>query len=279
MPDHGEVNPARLWIPVVAGALTVALGILAVAGVQWLTADRWPTAVTASQADAIADVLAQNAAFAADIRHARGEYVEAAAAWEADAAWIAQWQEKDAAPQPAVPNPGGQEFPGDDPQGRAFLDSIGATEVHVIFDAGPENCGYAGQEDGPNTLVVGGCYQTAYPDWLFVAWESGIQRLAWPMFVHEAMHWYQYQNFFPYLLAAERTGITHDDYEWTLETDASCRAVYQHGIDRSAFEGSSSPCDIQDWSDGWFVDQLVGLGVRTSAPTPEEFEVSGVVRP
>lgn len=279
MPDHGGMTPARLWIPVLAGVLTVALGIAAVIGLEWLTADRRPTAVTASQADAIADVLAQNAAFAADIRHARGEYVEAAAAWEADAAWIAQWQEKDAAPQPAVPNPGGQEFPGDDPQGRAFLDSIGATEVHVIFDAGPENCGYAGQEDGPNTLVVGGCYQTAYPDWLFVAWESGIQRLAWPMFVHEAMHWYQYQNFFPHLLAAERTGITHDDYEWALETDASCRAVYQHGIDRSAFEGSSSPCDIQDWNDGWFVDQLVGLGVRTSAPTPEEFEVSAVVRP
>ena len=81
------------------------------------------------------------------------------------------------------------------------------------------------------------------------------------------------------LLAAERAGVSHDDYEWALETDASCRAVYQHGIDRSAFDGSSSPCDITDWHDGWFVDQLAALGVRTSAPTPEEFEVSAVVRP
>jgi len=55
--------------------------------------------------------------------------------------------------------------------------------------------------------------------------------------------------------------------------------VYQHGIDLSAFDGSSSPCDITDWHDGWFVDQLAALGVRTSAPTPEEFEVSAVVRP
>lgn len=279
MPDHGEVTPARLWIPVLAGALTVGLGILTVAGLEWLTADRRPTAITASQVDAVAEVFAQNRAVAADIRRARGEYVEAAAAWDADAAWVVQWQEEDASPQAAIPNPGGEEFAGDDPQGRAFLDSIGATDVQVIFDAGSENCGYAAQEDGPNTLVVGGCYQTAYPDWLFVAWEPGIQRLAWPMFVHEAMHWYQYQDFFPYLLAAERAGVSHDDYEWALETDASCRAVYQHGIARSAFEGSSSPCDIDDWHDGWFVDQLVGLGVRTSAPTPEEFEVSAVVRP
>ena len=118
-----------------------------------------------------------------------------------------------------------------------------------------------------------------YPDWLFVAGEPGIERLAWPIFVHEAMHWYQYQNSFPALLAAERAGVSHDDYEWALETDASCRAVYHHGIDRSAFDGSSSPCDITDWHDGWFVDQRAARGVRTSAPTPEEFEVSAVVRP
>ncbi len=279
MPDHGEVNPARLWIPVLAGALTVALGITAVVGVEWLTADRRPSAITASQAGVIADVLAENRAFAADIRGARGEYVEAAAAWEADATWILQWLDEDAAPQSAVANPGGQSFPGDDPQGRAFLDSIGATDVQVIFDAGAENCGYASQDDGPRTLVVGGCYQTAYPDWLFVAWEPGIERLVWPMFVHEAMHWYQYQNYFPYLLAAERAGVSDEDYERALETDASCRAVYQHGIDRSAFANSSSPCDLEDWYEGWFVDQLAALGVRMSAPTPEEFEVSGVVRP
>ena len=164
MPDHGGMTPARLWIPVLAGVLTVALGIAAVIGLEWLTADRRPTVVTASQADAIADVFAENQAFAAELRRARGQYVEAAAAWEADAAWIRQWREQDAAPQPAAPNPGGQVFPGDDPQGRAFLDSIGATEVTVIFDAGPENCGYAGQEDRPRFLVVGGCYQTGYPD-------------------------------------------------------------------------------------------------------------------
>lgn len=273
------MNLARLWIPVLAGALTVALGITAVIGLEWLTADRRPAAVTASQAEVIDEVFAANRTLAADIRRARGAYVEAAAAWEADATWIAQWREQDAAPQPAAPNPGGHAFPGEDPQGRGFLDSIGATDVQVIFDAGTENCGYASQEDGPRTLVVGGCYQTGYPDWLFVAWEPGIEELAWPIFVHEAMHWYQYQNYFPYLLAAERAGISDDQYETALETDASCRAVYQHGVDRSAFEGSSSPCELTDWYDGWFVDQLAALGVRTSAPTAEEFEVSAVRRP
>lgn len=273
------MSPARLWIPVLSGVLTVVLGVAAILGLEWMMADRRAPAVTTAQANVVVSAFEATAGFAAEVRRARGAFLEARSGWEADAAWIARWLEEDAAPEPQVPNPGGQALPGDDPYGRAFLDSIGATDVQVIFDAGAENCGYAGQEDGPGTLVVGGCYQTAYPDWLFVAWEPGIERLAWPLFVHEAMHWYQYRTYFPYLRAADRAGISESEYDAALERDASCRAVYLHGIDRSAYAGSSSPCDLDDWYDGWFVDQLIALGVRTSAPTSEEFEVSAVVRP
>ncbi|WP_344071297.1 hypothetical protein [Microbacterium sediminicola] len=239
-----------------------------------------PVEMTAAENAALDPLFELDAARADEIRAQRADYRNAAAAWDADLSAVEQWRQNDEAPVQGPANPGGDALPGADPTGRAFLDSIGATDVQVRFDAGDLNCGYAAQAelDTWRTLISGGCFQTAYPDWLFVAWEPGTEEFAWPLFVHEAMHWWQYQNYYPALLEADREGVPEELYDEEFETDASCRAVYLHGITRSAYADSSSPCTI-DWYEGWFLDHLASLGVRVSAPTAEEFEVTTVIRP
>ena len=207
----------------------------------------------------------------------RERYRQDLAGWEADQREAAAWREGDALPGEGVPNPGGDAMPGADPHGRAFLDAIGATEVQVHFDAGPDNCGY--RDESRFTASIGGCFDSRFRNRLFLAWEPGAESLVWPVFVHEAMHWYQYDLYYPLFLSARRAGYAQDAYRRDVESDASCRAVALHGIPAADYARSSSPCDVDGWYEGWLPDRLAQLGVRVSEPTAEEYEVLAVVRP
>lgn len=206
-------------------------------------------------------------------------YRDARASWEADQQEAAAWRTGTAAPPAPVPNPGGSAMPGADPTGRAFLESIGAGQVQLVFDAGTDNCGYEAGGGGPSLLVLGGCFDTRFPNSVMLAWERGTEERVWAIFVHEVMHWYQYQTYYPAFLAAQRAGVDSAAYDAQLESDASCRAVAQHGIPAWQYANTSAPCDVVGWYDGWFLDHLASLGVPVTEPVSETYEVSAVVRP
>jgi type II secretory pathway pseudopilin PulG len=262
----------------------IVLALAGTAGGVWLAHEAQvradaARALTAGQQQVIAGAIGALSETDDRIAAQRDTFRTDLAGWDADEAATAQWQQSTDAPSPAVANPGGGAMPGDDPTGRAFLDSIGATDVQVIFDAGPENCGYSGAGSDAWSYTAGGCYDTRYRNWLFLAWERGGEELVWPVFVHEAMHWYQYQQYYPLFLAADRAGVAHDAYVGALEGDASCRAVYVYGIHADEYEDSSSPCDVDGWYEGWLRDHLASLGVRTTEPVATEYEVLEVTRP
>lgn len=231
------------------------------------------------QESAIADTFAGVSDKVAATQQSTAGYESDRRAWDDEHAQVEQWKTGTDAPLLAVPNPGGPAMPGPDPDGRAFLSSIGADRVQVAFDAGDENCGYHLSERTGYEIVVGGCYSTRYPGWLFLAWDPGMESSVWPVFVHEAMHWYQYQNYYPAFLAADRAGVADDQYGPELEADASCRAVYVYGIPASDYVDTSSPCDVEGWYDGWLLDHLASLGVQVTEPVAADYEVLEVVRP
>lgn len=231
------------------------------------------------QESVIADAFAAASEKVSATEKATADYESDRRAWDDEHAQVEQWKTGTESPLLAVPNPGGSAMPGSDPDGRAFLSSIGADRVQVAFDAGDENCGYHLSERTGYEIVVGGCYSTRYPSWIFLAWDPGMESSVWAVFVHEAMHWYQYQNYYPAFLAADRAGVTDDQYGPELEADASCRAVYVYGIPASDYVDTSSPCDIDGWYDGWLLDHLASLGVQVTQPVASDYEVLEVVRP
>lgn len=206
-------------------------------------------------------------------------YRDARASWDADQQEAATWRTGTTAPPAPVPNPGGAAMPGGDPTGRAFLESIGASQVQLVFNAGADNCGYEPGGGGPSLLVLGGCFDTRFPNSVMLAWEPGTEERVWAIFVHEVMHWYQYQTYYPAFLSAQRAGVDSSAYDAQLESDASCRAVAQHGIPAWQYANTSAPCNVDGWYDGWFLDHLASLGVPLTEPVAETYEVSAVVRP
>ncbi|QEV99242.1 hypothetical protein F6J84_03310 [Microbacterium caowuchunii] len=273
----------RLWIAlsVVAGVLVLAA---AAAGTTWAFVQAHERAmaeraVTALQQAAVEAELARLADVAQRSDAQRAAYRETLDVWNAEQEQAAQWRAGSTAPEPAQANPGGGAMPGEDPAGRAFLDSIGAPQVQLIIDAGAENCGFQVGAADPRTSVVGGCFNTRYPNWVFLAWEPGTEEAVWAIFVHEVMHWYQYQTYYPAFLAADRLGIPDRDYAPELEADASCRAVYVHGIPSWRYARTSAPCWVDGWYDGWLLDHLGSLGVPLAPPVSEDYEVVPVVRP
>jgi hypothetical protein len=151
--------------------------------------------------------------------------------------------------------------------------------VQLVLDAGSDNCGYQAGGNGPYTLVLGGCFDTRFPNTVLLAWEPGTEDRVWAIFVHEVMHWYQYQTYYPAFLAAQRVGVDEDAYVTALESDASCRAVNLHGVPASQYATTSAPCSVDGWYDGWLLDQLASLGVPVIEPVAETYEVSAVTRP
>jgi hypothetical protein len=170
-------------------------------------------------------------------------------------------------------------MPGGDPYGRAFLDSIGATDVTVVFDAGPDNCGYYGNGGGYGYVYAGGCFRGDYANTLYMAWDPGAEDIVWPIFVHEAMHWFQAETYAQDTYLADFAGIDQSQYNERWEADASCRAVYVYGMSLSDYEGSSSPCTIDGWYEGFIADYLTSLGANLAEPDPATYELSESSRP
>jgi hypothetical protein len=236
-------------------------------------------AVTGEQRLAIDAAFAASADTVAQIDAQRDAYEAAAALWSDAEASAAAFQAENTVPTISAPNPGGGSMPGGDGEARALLDGIGGQDVQVVYDGGSQNCGFAAA-DAVYDLALGGCYDSRFRDTVFLAWDRGATRDdVWPIFVHEAMHWYQWDRLATIFAAAEQSGVNREDYRAQIESDASCRAVIEHGIPRSAYERSSAPCDIGDWSDGWLQQQIAALGVPTAAPDPTAYEVQEVSRP
>lgn len=272
------------WI--IGLSLSMALAVLLAigAGGAWLIWQERERVLASrvlspEQVAAIADTFAAAADDVAATEQAAADYRSDRQDWDDDHAQVDAWKAQTDSPLLVAPNPGGAAMPGADPDGRGFLASIGAGQVQIAFDAGDDNCGYHLAERTGYEIVVGGCYSTRYPNWLFLAWDPGMEDTVWPVFVHEAMHWYQYQNYYPAFLAADRAGVTDDQYGPQLEADASCRAVNLYGIPASAYVDTSSPCDVAGWYDGWLLDHLASLGVKVAEPVVSDYEVLEAVRP
>jgi len=272
------------WVIGLSLSLVLLILLAAGAGGAWLIWQQRERVLASrvmspEQESAIADAFAAASEKVTATQRATADFESDHRAWDDEHAQVEEWKTGDDSPLLAVPNPGGPAMPGADPDGRAFLASIGADRVQVAFDAGDENCGYHLSERTGYEIVVGGCYSTRYPNWLFLAWDPGMESSVWAVFVHEAMHWYQYQNYYPAFLAADRAGVTDDQYGPELEADASCRAVYVYGIPASDYVDTSSPCDVDGWYDGWLLDHLASLGVQVTEPVAADYEVLEAVRP
>lgn len=235
------------------------------------------SAVTAAQGSAIDDILSANRELTNDLSTEQQRYLTDVDTWQGYEDGAQEWRDWTDSPPPPTPNPGGNAMPGSDPDGRDFLDSIGATTVTISFDAGSINCGY--KSGGPGWVSVGGCYNRDYPDTLFLAWDQGAEDLVDVIFVHEAMHWYQIYHNYEIILAIDDAGLW-SSFDLSLETDASCRAVYEHGFTIADYAETTSPCYAgDDWSDTWLRDQAADLGVMVEPPTPENYEVLEEARP
>ena len=189
----------------VALAITLGIGIpvlLGGAGAGYLLissalADGRPPALSADQRSSIQAELSEHADLLAQLDDQRAAYNTAVSQWDQSLSWAEDAHGPADQPSVAVANPGGDALPGDDPYGRAFLDSIGATDVVVVFDAGPDNCGFYGNSGGGDSgyVYAGGCFRADHSNTLYMAWDSGAEDIVWPIFVHEAMHWYQDENY------------------------------------------------------------------------------------
>jgi len=265
-----------IGIPVLllaGGAVVVVLALLGT------FAPPAPPQLSALDGQRIQAEVVERSDLLAQLDTARSQYRTDLDNWTNTATWAADDLAGTATPSASVANPGGDAMPGDDPYGRAFLDSIGATDVTVLFEAGPENCGYAGTGGEDGYVYAGGCFNGAYPNTLFMAWDPGAEDLVRSIFVHEAMHWYQNENYLQVEYLADVAGIDRGSYTERWEADASCRAVYVHGIPLEEYVGSSSPCTIDGWYEGFIEDYLAGLGAKVAEPDPASYEVAEASRP
>ncbi len=273
----------RRWTAVLVVVLVLALGA-GVAGTVWLVAEARERAlaartVTTAQQEAVAAAFAATAETATQLTAQREAYRAAVAVWESAVRTDEEFKAGAEPAAPSAPNPGGGQIPGGDADARALLDGLGGTDVQIVYDGGPQNCGYASADDAYQ-IALGGCYDNRFRTTVFLAWDPGAARSdIWAIFVHEAMHWYQWDRYATLFAAADQVGVDQGSYRSQIESDASCRAVIQHGVPRAFFDRSTAPCDVEGWHDGWLVEQLAGLGVPTAAPDPEAYEVQEVTRP
>ncbi|MBX3098417.1 MAG: hypothetical protein KF761_02455 [Salinibacterium sp.] len=277
-------NPRRRGRLVLILVLSVGLPLLALGGtagylvLSGAFADPEPPHLSAVQSERIESEVIERSDLLGTLDAQRDEYNTEVSQWEQSASWAATELESSAQPTPSVSNPGGGAMPGDDPYGRAFLDSIGATDVTVVFEAGPENCGYSGGHDD-GYVYAGGCFNGAYPNTLFMAWDEGAEDIVRSIFVHEAMHWYQNEHYLQATYLADFAGIDSSTYNERWEADASCRAVYVYGIPIEDYADSSSPCTINGWYEGFIGDYLASLGAKLTEPDPAAFELVEASRP
>ena len=257
----------------------VAAGVFAFLLLSGALADRKPPQLTASQSDRIEVEVAERGELLLELDDQREAYRTAEDQWDQSLAWAEDARGPADQPPVTVPNPGGEALPGGDPTGRGFLDAIGATDVQVVFDASADNCGYYGNGGRADYVYAGGCFQSAHPNTLYMAWDPGAEDIAWSIFVHEAMHWYQAEHYAQATYLADFAGIDEASYNEKWEADASCRAVYVYGMSIDDYVDSSSPCTIDGWYEGYIADYLTRLGAHLTEPDPATYEVAESSRP
>ncbi len=270
---RGIVVALAVGLPVlVAGAL---LAVLLLSGAF---AEPEPPALTATQSDRIGQEIDERAELLTELDSLRADYQERVARWDHAESSAQVHRTLTTQPVPSVANPGGTSMPGDDPDGRQFLDSIGATDVTVFFEAGAENCGFYGA-GGYGQVWSGGCVRGEYPNTLFMAWDPGAEPVVWPIFVHEAMHWYQDETYIEVVFVAEFAGVDPALWEPQWEADASCRAIAAYGLSIEDYADSSSPCTVEGWYEGWILTHMEALGATMGPPDPTTFELTESSRP
>lgn len=279
-----EPAPRRRYTAVIVSLavglpLLIAGGVVGVLAVAAALKEPEPPRLTASQSDRIEVEVAERGEVLLALDEKRDEYRTAEDEWDQSVSWAEDAHGPADQPVVAVPNPGGSALPGDDPAGRAFLDSIGATDVQVVFDAGPDNCGYYGNGGGPYTLYAGGCFRGEFPNTLYMAWDPGAEDVASAIFVHEAMHWFQAERYAQDTYLADFAGIDSASYSAEWEADASCRAVYVYGRSLADYADTTSPCTIDGWYEGWIADYLTSRGAQLTEPDPATYELAESSRP
>lgn len=273
---RARVATAAAATVVVVAALVVAL-VATWSTVDALRALAQARQLSAAEQSAVAETVAASGDLSAAVSQRTADYRAAAERWRSYEASAEQWRADDADPTLQRANPGGA-LPGDGGAERALLAAIGAGDVQLMLDAGPQNCGYT-SAILTGLRASGGCYRPAYRDWLFLAWDAGVaDDDVWPVFVHEAMHWFQWNRYATLIEAVRASSVDDATYGEVIETDASCRAVVVHGVSRSSYDRSSAPCDVDGWTEGWFAERLAALGVEVAAPDPEAFEAQPVLR-
>jgi hypothetical protein len=280
--DPSEFRPKRRRRTALALAISlpvlVAGGVAAFLLLPGIFAEPEPPTLTAVQVDRIGQEIDEREQLLTDLASHRADYREQLARWGSAVKAAEAHRAASTQPTPSVPNPGGGAMPGNDPDGRVFLDSIGATDVGVLFEAGPENCGYSGA-GGDGLVWSGGCVRGEYPNTLFMAWDPGAEPLVWSIFVHEAMHWFQNEKYIEIVFVAESAAIDHALWDAQWEADASCRAVAVYGVPIEDYADSSSPCTVDGWYEGWIVDHMASLGATWGPPDPATFELAESSRP
>ena len=263
-----------IGLPVLVGG-----GVFAYLASTGAFAPHEPPVLSAAQQAAITAEFDERTDLIEQLDAKRAEYRTALSEWNTSEQWADDLRTDTGQPTPAVANPGGTTMPGGDPLGRAFLDSIGATDVTVAFEAGPDNCGYSSTQHDPNYVYSGGCFRDDYPNTLYMAWDDGAEDGVWSIFVHEAAHWYQSEHYAQATFLADYAGIAFDSYRDSWEADASCRAVYVWGMSLDDYEDGSSPCTVDGWYEGWIADFLTAKGARLTEPEPTSFEPMESSRP
>jgi hypothetical protein len=183
----------------------------------------------------------------------------------------ARWRAGDYAQQLPDPVPGGTSsvpaFLTAHPDPTAWVLALNPANegVDVVFTDDPAyNCGmvhveeHSAYEDG-----VAGCFHPSYPRTLFVWWADGADPATKEfLLAHELSHMIQWWHDFDVVQSAVDSGFADDD-EWqrAVETDASCRVLSWGGYSRDAADRSSSPCDTDEWSEGWLAERAVERGV------------------
>ncbi|WP_435738798.1 hypothetical protein V5D56_09665 [Cellulosimicrobium sp. PMB13] len=183
----------------------------------------------------------------------------------------ARWRAGDYAQELPDPVPGGTSsvpaFLPDHPDPTEWVTALNPANegVEVVFTDDPTyNCGMVHVEEHDAWANgVAGCFHPSYPWTLFVWWAEGADPATKEfLLAHELSHMIQWWHDFDVVQSAVDSGFAEDE-EWqrAVETDASCRVLSWGGYSRDAADRSSSPCDTDEWSEGWLAERAADRGV------------------
>lgn len=139
-----------------------------------------------------------------------------------------------------------------------FLEAKGYGEYEVIFDATQENCGIRFHEQ--EVVRIAGCYSTKFgKHTILMYWneeEFFPDELLEFVVLHEIAHSEQFMKHYDIMTHSFLDRSKYELMHEYTEVDASCRAVHNNNLRASVSFSSSAPCYIEDWTEGWIVEQF-----------------------